>query len=108
MVIFKKIAATGKYHDDNAIPDLINYICRPDKTPSHIIGGYGVDINDIANSMVAVSMHFGKYKKLRFVLLFSLLVSFQFLFYVDIGSVLLLHSSKIDFNLFLCIGYSLF
>lgn len=65
MVIFKKIAAKGKYYDDNAIPDLINYICRPDKTPSHIIGGYGVDFNDIANSMIAVSTHFRKYTKLR-------------------------------------------
>lgn len=45
---------------------------------------------------------------LCFVLLFSLLESFQFLFYVDIGSILLLHGSKKDFNLFLCIGYSLF
>lgn len=65
MVIFKKIDTAGKYFDDNAIPDLINYICRPDKTPSHIIGGYGVDLNDIANSMIAVSMHFRKYNRLR-------------------------------------------
>lgn len=63
MVIFKKIDTAGKYFDDNAIPDLINYICRPDKTPSHIIGGYGVDLNDIANSMIAVSMHFRKDRK---------------------------------------------
>lgn len=74
MVIFKKIAAQGKYQDDNAIYDLINYICRPDKTPSHIIGGIGVDFQNIADSMVAVSMKFRKFNRLRlhhFILTFN-------------------------------------
>lgn len=65
MVIFKKIAYKGKYHDDNAIHDLVHYICRPDKTPSHIIGGIGIDFQNIADSMVAVSKHFKKFNKLR-------------------------------------------
>ena len=74
MIIFKKIAATGKYQDDNAIHDLIGYICRPDKTPSHIIGGIGVDFQNIADSMVAVSMKFRKFNRLR---LHHFIVSFN-------------------------------
>ena len=74
MIIFKKIAATGKYQDDNAIHDLIGYICSPDKTPSHIIGGIGVDFQNIADSMVAVSMKFRKFNRLR---LHHFIVSFN-------------------------------
>ena len=44
MVYFKKIAAVGKYHDDQAIPDVVAYITRKDKTPSRIILGYHVDM----------------------------------------------------------------
>lgn len=65
MITFKKIAAAGKYQDDNAIHDVINYICRPYKTPSHIIGGIGVDFQNIADSMVAVSNKFKKNNRLR-------------------------------------------
>ena len=61
MVYFKKIAAVGKYHDDQAIPDVVAYITRKDKTPSRIILGYHVDMLDIANCMIEVSKHFGKY-----------------------------------------------
>ena len=65
MVYFKKIAAVGKYHDDQAIPDVVAYITRKDKTPSRIILGYHVDMLDIANCMIEVSKHFGKYSRIR-------------------------------------------
>jgi len=54
MAIFKKIAAQGKYQDNQAIPDLITYITRRDKTPSCFIGGVETDENDIAGSMMRV------------------------------------------------------
>lgn len=65
MVYFKKIATAGKYHDPQAIPDVIAYITRVDKTPSHVIYGVRVDMQNIAESMVAVSDHFGKNSRLR-------------------------------------------
>lgn len=65
MAIYKKIAAPGKYHDPQAIPDVVNYITRRDKTPSGIIYGVHVDMQDIANSMIAVSEKFGKNSRLR-------------------------------------------
>lgn len=65
MFFFKKVCAPGKYQDDNAIPDLINYIMHPDKTPSGIKGAYRVDPNNIAGSMIAVSEKFGKNSRIR-------------------------------------------
>ena len=65
MALFKKIAAPGKYHDPQAIPDLVAYITRADKTPSQIICGSHVDMQNIADSMIAVSEHFGKNSRLR-------------------------------------------
>lgn len=74
MAIFKKIAAKGKYQDDMAIPDLISYITRKDKTPNDIIGGVEVDGNNIAASMVNVSNAFHKNSKIR---LHHFIVSFR-------------------------------
>ena len=54
MAIFKKIAAGGKYQDDQAVPDLIAYITNPAKTSNDFINGVGVDGNDIAGSMVGI------------------------------------------------------
>ena len=65
MIIFKKISYADKYHDDNAILDVISYICQPSKTRSGIVGGVGVDPKNIANSMIAVSKHFKKYSRIR-------------------------------------------
>lgn len=65
MAIFKKVAKAGKYQDDHAIHDLIAYITRPDKTPSQMIGGYGVDPDHIADSMVQISNHFNKNSRIR-------------------------------------------
>lgn len=65
MIYFKKIACAGKYHDDQAIPDVIAYITRPDKTPNKIIYGVHVDMQNIAESMIAVSKKYKKYSRLR-------------------------------------------
>jgi hypothetical protein len=65
MVYFKKVAYKGKYQDDQAIPDVINYITRPDKTPSQIIYGVHVDMQNISESMIEVSKRYGKYSRLR-------------------------------------------
>lgn len=65
MIIYKRIEAPGKYHDDNAIPDVVNYITRKDKTEHGYIIGIKVDIQNVAGSMIAVSEHFGKNSRLR-------------------------------------------
>ena len=39
MAIYKKVAKSGKYQDDLAIPNLIVYITRADKAKSGMIGG---------------------------------------------------------------------
>lgn len=65
MVLFKKIAASGKYHDPQAIPDVISYITKPNKTPSTLILGMNVDMQNMADSMIAVSEHYGKNSRLR-------------------------------------------
>lgn len=69
MAIFKKISDQGKYQDDHAIPDLITYITRKDKTPSNFIGGVETDENDIAGSMMRVSNAFNKNSYIRLRLL---------------------------------------
>lgn len=60
MALFKMISTKGKYQDDMAIPTLINYITRSDKTPSDIIAGSNIDIDNIAESMIQVSESFNK------------------------------------------------
>ena len=65
MAIFKKVAKAGKYQDDYAIHNLITYITRPDKTPSQMIGGYGIDPDHIADSMVQISNQFHKNSRIR-------------------------------------------
>ena len=69
MAIFKKISDQGKYQDDQAIPDLITYITRRDKTPSGFIGGSVTDEYDIASSMMRVSNAFNKNSYIRLRLL---------------------------------------
>lgn len=65
MVYFKKVAKKGKYHDDQAIPDLIEYITRPEKIPSNLICGVKVDMDNIADSMIKVSDKYKKNSRLR-------------------------------------------
>lgn len=65
MILFKKIAMAGKYHDDLAIHDVLTYITRKDKTPSGNIFYSHESMPLIIDSMVSVSQHFGKYAKIR-------------------------------------------
>lgn len=65
MAIFKKVAKAGKYQDDYAIHNLIAYITKPEKTPSQMIGGYGIDPDHIADSMAHVSNQFNKNSRIR-------------------------------------------
>lgn len=67
MAMIKFLDAAGKYQDDDALNDVIRYICYPNKTPSNVIGGVCVDMNDIANSMKAVSRQYNKDSRKRLV-----------------------------------------
>lgn len=42
MSLFKEVAFPGKYRDDNAIHDLVNYITQPNKTHNEIVDGMHV------------------------------------------------------------------
>ena len=68
MVYFKKIAAAGKYHDDQAVYDVLAYITRKDKTPSGTIFSShdsGLPMPMIATGMRAVAVHYGKNSHIR-------------------------------------------
>lgn len=65
MILFKKIASSGKYHDDLAIHDVLSYITRKDKTPSENIFYSHESMPHIIDSMVSVSKHYRKYSKIR-------------------------------------------
>ena len=60
-------AKTGlqKYHDDEAIPTLINYCFDPKKTDNALIGGMAVDVQDAIFEMTALSKAYGKDYGLR-------------------------------------------
>lgn len=65
MILFKKIASAGKYHDNLAIHDVLTYITCKDKTPSGNIFYSHESMPLIIDSMISVSQHFGKYSKIR-------------------------------------------
>ena len=65
MSLFKEVAFPGKYRDDNAIHDLVNYITQPNKTHNEIVDGMHVADNDFAGSMVRVSERFHKNSGIR-------------------------------------------
>ena len=85
MSIFKKVAGYGKYQDSQAIPDLIAYITRKDKTPNEWIGGVEVDMDDIAGSMMRVSNSFNKNSRIR---LHHFIISFHPKEFRSIGMLL--------------------
>lgn len=60
MATIKFLNEAGKYTDPNALEAVIAYILQAHKTPSHIVGGIGVDLQTAAESMHAVSQHFRK------------------------------------------------
>ena len=55
----------GKYHDRNSFHDVISYVLNPDKTPSHYIGGIGIDISCAAAQMQTLSACFGQDQGVR-------------------------------------------
>ena len=65
MATFKEIGEKGKYTDDNAISDLVEYICRRDHAVSRYIGAVGVELAHAADEMIWTSKHFNKYVKKR-------------------------------------------
>ena len=60
MATLKTANGHGRYFDNAAKQDVINYIMDESKTPSRFIGGVRVDVNDIAGSMAAISERYGK------------------------------------------------
>ena len=55
----------GKYHDSDALHDVITYIVNPDKTPSGYIGGIAVNPQNAITEMGAVSRYYGQDKGVR-------------------------------------------
>ena len=62
MAILTTANHTGKYTDPDAKEYLIGYITQPQKAIHGLIGGCQVAANSSAQSMSAVSEHFGKSK----------------------------------------------
>lgn len=60
MAILKTSNGDGNYRNENAIELVANYIFNPYKTISGYLGGFGVNPEHPAESMVAVSEYFGK------------------------------------------------
>lgn len=73
MANMKFVNAAGKYSDPLAYDCVIGYIFQRYKTPSGIIGGFGVDLNNPAKSM---RNHTISYKKDTGVRLRHFIVSF--------------------------------
>lgn len=55
----------AKYHDPNAIRDVLTYIFDPAKTPSGYIGGVAVDPRNAEHEMSALSAAWGQAKGTR-------------------------------------------
>ena len=60
MATLKTSNGHGKYFDEDAKQNVIDYLMRKGKTPHGYAGGVGVDGNDIVGSMKEVSEQFGK------------------------------------------------
>ena len=54
-----------KYHDDDALDTVISYCIQDCKTPSLLIGGYGVNLSQAAFEMQRLSSAYGKDNGLR-------------------------------------------
>ena len=74
MAVFKQLNGRGRYHDDLARHDVINYILRLDKAMSGFIGGIHVDPFSPAESMRKVAQKFENDSMIRlrhFIISFS-------------------------------------
>lgn len=67
MATFKVIGKgqDGKYFDDNALTDVINYVFKEHKIPHKYIDGYGVHIENAAEQMEIVASVYNKSSGLR-------------------------------------------
>ncbi len=67
MATFKVIGKgdDGKYFDDLALNNVINYVLNPIKAKSRMIGAYGFQIEFAAQQMEFVSRAYNNYDKLR-------------------------------------------
>ena len=67
MATFKVIGKgeDGKYFDDRALNNVINYVLDPIKAKSRMIGAYGVQVEFAAQQMELVSRAYNNYDKLR-------------------------------------------
>ena len=59
------LSDSHKYHDDYAVDDVIRYCIQYCKTPSRLIGGYAVNIDQAAYEMHRLAAVFGKDTGLR-------------------------------------------
>ena len=60
MAIIKTFNGNGNYRNENAIQLLTDYIFNPYKTRSGYLGGFAVNPESPAESMMIVSEQFGK------------------------------------------------
>ena len=67
MATFKVIGKgeDGKYFDTFALTDVINYVVNPCKTPSNLIGTFGVRLPYAAQQMEILSTAYNNYQKLQ-------------------------------------------
>lgn len=65
MASIKFLNSAGKYQDSKAREDVLKYIVHPNKTPSHIIGGIGIDLKNSAQSMAEVAAFYKKDTRVR-------------------------------------------
>lgn len=70
------VAPTGlpKYHDDQALHDVVSYCLDYEKIPNHFVGSYGINPNHADLEMELLARAYGKASGLRlrhFVLAFS-------------------------------------
>lgn len=54
-----------RYQDDSALDDVVSYCMNDKKTEHHLVGGFGVNLNQPAYEMRRVSEAYGKFKGLR-------------------------------------------
>ncbi len=54
-----------KYHDENALRNVIAYCCDPDKTEHHHIYGIGVSVQDAAEQMEGLAAAYRKTSGIR-------------------------------------------
>ncbi len=62
MATLKVSNSKGKYRNEDAIDNAINYILNEQKTPHHCVGGSGVDMSCPVEDMKNVREKFGKQK----------------------------------------------